>query len=135
MNDDDLIAPCGMNCGICKYHYRKKDTCPGCKAPNDDKSIYCIQCKVVICEERKKSKSGYCYECSKLPCQRMKNLDKRYSTKYHMSMLENQEYIKKHGMKKFLEKEKKKWTCPKCGGIVTCHGGMCLDCGFVKFKA
>ena len=51
-----------------------------------------------------------------------------------MSMLENLDFIKKHGIEKFLEREEKKWKCPKCGGIVTCHGGMCLDCGFVKFK-
>jgi hypothetical protein len=134
MNEKDLIAPCGMNCGICKYHYREKDTCPGCRGPNDNKPKTCIECIIVNCKEIKKSKSGLCYECSKFPCKRMKNLDKRYSTKYHMSMLENQEYIKKRGMKKFLEKEKKKWKCPNCGGIVTCHGGMCLNCGFVKFK-
>jgi hypothetical protein len=51
-----------------------------------------------------------------------------------MSMLENLEYIEKYSIDKFLEKEKKKWKCTKCGGIVTCHGGMCLSCSFEKFK-
>jgi len=134
MMEKQLIAPCGMNCGICKYYYRRKDTCPGCKGPNKNKSKYCIECIIVNCEEIKNNKSGFCYECSKIPCKRLKNLDKRYSTKYHMSMLENQDYIKKHGIEKFLEKEKQKWTCPQCGGIITCHGGICLSCGYVKFK-
>jgi len=133
MKDKDLIAPCGMNCGICKYYYRSKNTCPGCRAPDEDKLRGCRECIIVNCEEIKKSKSKLCYECSKIPCKRLKNLDKRYKTKYHMSMLENQDYIKNHGIEKFLEKEKEKWKCPKCVGIVTCHGGMCLSCGFEKF--
>ena len=132
MNYKELIAPCGMNCCICKYYYREKDTCPGCRGPDENKSKYCIDCIIVNCEEIKNNKSGFCYECSNIPCKRLKNLDKRYSTKYHMSMLENQEYIKKHGIERFLEKEKKKWNCPNCDGIVTCHEGICLNCGFEK---
>ena len=31
MMEKELIAPCGMNCGICKYYYREKDKCPGCR--------------------------------------------------------------------------------------------------------
>ena len=135
MMERELIAPCGMNCNICKYHYREKNQCPSCRGHNKNKSKYCIECVIVNCEDIKNSKSGFCYECSKKsPCRRLKNLDKRYSTKYHMSMLENLNYIKKQGMDAFLEKEKQKWTCPQCGGIVTCHGGMCLQCDFVKFK-
>jgi len=132
--EKELIAPCGMNCNICRYHYRKKDTCPGCKGPDENKTKYCIDCKIVNCEVIKNNNSGFCYECSNIPCTRLKNLDKRYSTKYHMSMLENLEFIRDRGIDVFLKKEKKKWTCPECGGIVTCHGGMCLSCGFKKIK-
>jgi len=50
-----------------------------------------------------------------------------------MSMLENLSLMKEQGIDGFLEKEALKWTCPKCSGIVTCHGGMCLSCGYQKF--
>ncbi len=130
----ELVAPCGMNCGICKYYYRRENTCPGCRGPDENKSRYCIECIIVNCTEIKNTKSGFCYECADIPCKRLKNLDKRYSTKYHMSMLENLHFMKENGIEKFLEKENEKWNCPKCGRIVTCHGGMCLSCGFVKFK-
>ena len=133
MNKEN-IAPCGMNCFICKYFHREKNQCPGCRGPNENKPKYCIECKLVICNTINKNQSGFCYDCQKIPCTRLKNLDKRYKKKYHMSMLENQDFIKKNGMKAFLEKEKKKWKCPKCGGIIICHGGMCLTCGFVKFE-
>ena len=132
--EKELIAPCGMNCGICKYYHRQKDTCPGCRGPDENKSKYCIDCIIVNCDELKKNNSEFCFDCSKLPCKRLKNLDKRYRTKYHMSMLENLDYIKENGIELFLDKEKQKWKCPKCKGIVTCHGGTCLTCGFEKYK-
>jgi hypothetical protein len=134
MMEKKLIAPCGMNCGICKYYYREKNICPGCRGPNENKAKYCIECKIVNCEVIKNSDFGFCYDCSNVSCKRLKNLDKRYSTKYHMSMLENLDFIKEKGINAFLEKEKQKWECPNCGGIVTCHGGRCLNCGFEKFK-
>jgi hypothetical protein len=123
LSEEELLAPCGIYCGICKYYHRVKNQCPGCRGPDENKSRYCIECSIKNCEVITNSKSGLCYECSNIPCKRLKNLDKRYSTKYHMSLLENQEYIKKHGIEKFLETEKQKWKCPKCNGIVTCHGG------------
>ena len=27
----ELIAPCGMNCGICYGYLREKNKCPGCR--------------------------------------------------------------------------------------------------------
>ena len=39
-------------------------------------------------------KFRYCYECDGFPCARVKRLDKRYRTKYEMSMIENLEYIR-----------------------------------------
>jgi hypothetical protein len=26
-----LVAPCGMNCGICRAYLREKNKCPGCR--------------------------------------------------------------------------------------------------------
>ena len=133
--EKEMIAPCGMNCGICKFHYREKNTCVGCRELQKKAPETRFHCIVRECEILKDRKWIFCSDkCEKYPCKRLKALDKRYSTKYHMSMLENLEYIKSHGVEKFLEKEENKWTCPECGRVVTCHGGMCLSCGFVKFK-
>ena len=129
----ELIASCGMNCGICKFHYREKNRCPGCRVDDKDKLKGCRECIIVNCDVIKKNESGFCFDCDLIPCKRLKNLDKRYRTKYHMSMLENLSLMKEHGIDVFLEKEVLKWTCPKCDGIVTCHGGMCLSCGYQKF--
>jgi hypothetical protein len=131
----DLIAPCGMNCGICKFHNRVKNNCPGCRELEKKTPRTRFKCIVRECKILKKRKWKYCSDrCENYPCKRLKSLDKRYRIKYHMSMIENLEFINEKGINKFLKKETKKWICQKCGGIVTCHGGICLKCGFEKFK-
>lgn len=130
-----LIAPCGMNCGICMAYLREKNRCPGCRGEDINKPASCVGCIVVNCEMIKKSVSGFCYECPDIPCKKIKQLDKRYRTKYRMSMIENLEYIKEHGMEKFLEKEEEKWRCPECHGIISCHVGFCVDCALEKRKS
>ena len=129
----ELIAPCGMNCNICKFHYREKNQCPGCRTEDENKPKGCQECIIINCDIIKNNETGFCYDCEKTPCKRLKNLDKRYRTKYHMSMLENLVFIKENSLELFLEKEQEKWKCPKCDGVVTCHGGICLNCGFKKF--
>lgn len=79
------------------------------------------------------SKSGYCFECDKFPCRRLKDLDKRYRTKYHMSMIENLNYIRDHEIALFLENEKHRWQCPECSAIVCVHKPNCLTCGALVF--
>ena len=123
-----LIAPCGMNCGICLAHLREKNKCPGCRVPDVNKPITRLKCKIKTCEVFKNGKIKFCYQCEKFPCDNMQKLDKRYRTKYHMSMIENLENIKKSGIRKFLQNEKTKWTCPGCSGPICVHKGYCLDC-------
>jgi rubrerythrin len=59
----------------------------------------------------------------------MKQLDKRYRIKYRMSMIENLEWIKEHGIEDFLKREEIRWQCPSCGNIVSVHRLECPDCG------
>ena len=49
-----------------------------------------------------------------------------------MSMIENLEYIRDKGIDKFLEKEREKWQCPDCDGVICCHNGLCLKCNLDK---
>jgi len=56
-------------------------------------------------------------------------MNKRYGTKYNMSVLENLENIKKLGVRKFVQNEKIRWTCSECGGIICVHTGYCSNCG------
>jgi hypothetical protein len=124
-----LVAPCGMNCGICLAYLRKKNSCPGCRGPNDKKPITRVRCKIKTCERFLTENAQFCFQCKDFPCPNLKRLDKRYRTKYNMSMIENLEQIKKRGLAKFQAIDKLKWTCSKCGSIICVHTGLCVNCG------
>lgn len=129
----ELIAPCGMNCGVCvSYLAREHDL-----KSKGLKRVYCDGClprgKNCLhmsgsCELLRDGRVRFCYECEDFPCKRLKALDKRYRTKYHLSMIENLTAIKERGIDNFLEAEQEKWGCRKCGGTVSCHIGLCLAC-------
>jgi hypothetical protein len=127
-----LIAPCGMNCGICYAYLREKDKCPGCRLFNAKEPVSIARCKIKNCEIIQKGKVKYCFECDTFPCKNLKHLDKRYRTKYNMSEIENLEYIKKNGIRKFVSNEKTRWACSKCGGTICVHKGYCHSCGKKK---
>lgn len=135
----ELIAPCGMNCGVCSgYLSFKNDTrskgigktyCTGCRPRGKNCAFMKKKCDLLG-----NGRVQYCYECGDFPCRRLKHLDERYRTLYHMSMIENLEYIQEHGITSFLEKEAQKWKCPDCGGTICCHNGICFTCGLDKLK-
>jgi hypothetical protein len=118
-----LIAPCGMDCAICSAYLREKNHCDGCNAPDRQ---YCRNCILSACEKRT---GRYCYDSGECPCRRLQQLDKRYRTKYNMSMLENLEAIKKLGIRAFVKSERERWTCKTCGGTIDVHHGKCSACG------
>ena len=130
---EEHIAPCGMNCSLCvAYQFKENDFnkkgfrktyCLGCISRGENCTHMGDRCDLL-----KKGLVRFCYECTGYPCNRLKSLDKRYRTKYHMSMIENLEFIKEHGTERFLEKEKVKWRCLECGGVICCHNGLCLNC-------
>jgi len=126
--DLSLIAPCGMNCGLCQAYLRNKKKCPSCNGIDVGKAASCVKCRIKNCEEIQASKSKFCYECSKFPCTRMKQLDKRYRTRYAMSMIENLKEIQNLGIDEFITNQKIKWTCGNCGGTICVHKGYCIDC-------
>lgn len=126
----ELIAPCGMNCGLCIGHVRKRNTCPGCNHPDDAaKAHHCAACAIKQCEYLAKSPYPFCGDCAKYPCRRLRDLDKRYRTKYRMSMLENLSEIRRIGVGEFVERERTRWDCPQCGMLVSVHRAECLACG------
>ena len=132
--NEELIAPCGMNCGICGAYLREKNSCPGCSSEDPYQRSYHRECTIRSCETIKNNSSGFCYDCSDFPCKRLRQLDKRYTTKYSMSMLENLEIIKNEGIDTFLVREEEKWKCPECGGVINCHNGICYSCKPNKLK-
>jgi hypothetical protein len=125
----ELIAPCGMNCALCLAYQRSKNTCPGCRAQDQNKGKYCRQCVIKNCACLQEFKRKiFCYRCSNFPCRRLKQLDKRYRQNYGMSMLANLRDIKEKGVTEFGGNQQIEWECPQCGNILCVHRPQCLFC-------
>lgn len=137
--DESLIAPCGMNCALCiSYQAQKNDLkqkgfarsyCAGCRPRGKN----CAFMKK-NCERLGNGLVRFCHECEDFPCARLKALDKRYRTKYHMSMIENLEQLRAIGIDRFLEQQAAAWRCSRCGEAICCHVGLCLKCDLEKLR-
>lgn len=125
----EFIASCGMNCRLCLAHQREKNHCPPCRGDDAEKSNYCVTCIIKNCDFFAEGKAKCCFECAKYPCRRLRRLDKRYRTKYHMSMLDNLVMIRESGVRAFIRSEKDRWTCSSCGNLRSVHRPHCLFCG------
>jgi hypothetical protein len=124
-----LIAPCGINCTVCRAYLRERNPCPGCRSFDKSTPVTRAQCKIKNCATFRKGDSKYCFQCGTYPCERLIQLDKRYRSRYQMSVIENLENIKGSGIRKFISHEKVRWTCHKCGGTFCVHRGCCSSCG------
>jgi hypothetical protein len=58
-------------------------------------------------------------------------MDDRYRKSYKMSVKDNLEYIKKMGMGEFVTEQYKKYSCTKCGGLISIHNRKCFQCDTV----
>jgi len=113
---DEIIAPCGMNCGVCKAYPRKKNSCHGCNFVDGNHLKTIVFCRLRTCARRT---GKFCFTCDEFPCERLKHLDKRYRTRYGMSEMDNLRYIRDYGVKRFLEQEHERWVSDK--GILCVH--------------
>jgi len=112
----NLIAPCGMNCGICKAYLRENNPCHGCNKAQENKPKTRVNCRLRVCRKRT---GKFCCHCPEFPCDRLRHLDKRYRTRYGMSEIENLEFIRKNGIRKFVAAERKRWVTEQ--GIFCVH--------------
>ena len=128
----ELIAPCGMNCGICKSYLAysrgipkergRTIHCPGCLPRNKN-------CFIKRgCRKLRRSEISFCYECEEMPCGNLDRLDRRYRRRYNMSMVDNLRELEEKGMEKFLEIQEVKYECPQCDDVISVHDGKCYVC-------
>ena len=106
------IGVCGLDCGLCpRYYTVGPSRCPGCCGPdffNKHPSCSFITCCV------KKKNLEVCAECSNFPCSKFKS-DEEYqqlkeSSSYpsYKKVMPNLNFIKKHGIEKFVGQQKKR---------------------------
>jgi hypothetical protein len=128
----ELVAPCGMNCGICKAYLaysrgvpRKRGSvthCSGCRPR--DKNCFIKR----GCSKLSKNQVRFCYECEQMPCANLDRVDRRYRLRYAMSMVSNLRELEEKGMESFLKTQAAKYKCPVCGDVTSVHDGKCYVC-------
>ena len=134
----DLLAPCGMNCAICRAYIAYTHHLPQVRG----KITYCAGCLPRAkncyikrgCKKLSKHQLQSCRECDTMPCEKLAHLDKRYRERYGMSMVENLKLQKARGIDEFLKNQAERYTCPDCGEMICVHDAKCLICGY-KGKA
>jgi hypothetical protein len=106
------IACCGLDCGLCpRYYTMGTSRCPGCAGPNFSNKH--PSCSFITCCVIKKNLE-VCAQCPEFPCPKFKT-ERQYqqmkeSSSYppNRKILPNLNFIKKHGLKKFIQQQKKR---------------------------
>jgi hypothetical protein len=127
-----IIAPCGINCSLCRAYIRDSKPCVGCRGGDSNKSNACLTCSIMNCMKLAAGNHQFCFSCTNFPCAELTRLDHRYRTKYGVSVIANLESIKYVGVKRFILEETDKWTCPECGLRLCMHKPQCVNCGYEK---
>jgi hypothetical protein len=135
----ELIAPCGMNCGLCASYQAlvhdvkargvRMPSCAGCRP----RGKMCAFLKK-RCDKLRRDAVRFCFECETFPCHELRTIDARYKDRYRMGMIENLESIRDRGLPAFLRAQRRKWACDRCGGTVSCHNGLCFGCDFKRLR-
>ncbi|MFX1238380.1 MAG: DUF3795 domain-containing protein [Promethearchaeota archaeon] len=141
----ELLAPCGLYCGVCGIYKAHKENKIGLKkvllptfnfvAKNvDDISctgclsdgvvfIGCQSCQIKKCTSGKEIEG--CHQCEEWPCKHIDNFPVTIAKKV---MLRNIPLWKVLGTEKFVESEETRYTCPECGNILFRGAKKCIKC-------
>jgi hypothetical protein len=135
--DQQLIAPCGMYCGLCSSYLAYLHQVPRQRG----KFTYCAGCRPRgkpcaflkrRCERLRSHTVQYCFECPDYPCQRLEHVAERYRTKYGLDFLQNLALVQTQGEDALLAALHERYACERCGGLRSVHSGKCFACDEIK---
>jgi hypothetical protein len=106
------IGVCGLDCGLCpRYYTVGASRCPGCCGPEFFSKH--PSCSFITCCVKKRNLE-VCAECGDFPCPKFKS-DEEYqqlkeSSSYpsYKKVMANLNFIKEHGVEKFVGQQKKR---------------------------
>jgi hypothetical protein len=143
----NLLAPCGLYCGVCSIHIADRDNnlkfkniladlykpmtksaddikCSGCLAESEeDIFLYCKTCPIRDCVKSK----GFngCYQCDDFPCKFIDRFPIPVGKKVIMRAIPRWRDI---GTEKWVEEEEKRYHCPECGNSLFRGAKRCNQC-------
>ncbi|MFX0006191.1 MAG: DUF3795 domain-containing protein [Promethearchaeota archaeon] len=144
----DLLAPCGLYCGVCAIHIADRDSnlkfknilvdvykpvsktaddikCTGCMSENQEGIFgYCKSCPIRDCILKKGFYS--CSQCDDFPC---KYIDRFPIPVGKRVILRAIPRWKEIGTEKWVEEEEKRYHCPECNNSLFRGAKRCNKCG------
>lgn len=127
----ELLAPCGLWCGVCSIYIAHRDnntkfkekllpvykafaknlddiSCTGCLS---DGIVFpaCRACRIKKCCNEKNIDG--CYQCVDFPCKFVDNFPIPVGKRVILRAIP---YWCEHGTEKFVEEERKRYHCPDC---------------------
>ena len=100
------VGACGLDCSLCpRYYTVGTSRCPGCCGPDFWQKH--PGSPILTCCVRRKGLE-FCSDCIDFPCTKYKDVDKYDSFLTHQKMVSNLNFIKKHGVQKFIDQQEKR---------------------------
>jgi hypothetical protein len=115
----DMVAPCGMDCGICEMHTCEENSplydrliergipkesipCKGCRTIKGMCPVIKEKCKTFMCYSGRNI--NFCYECDEFPCRKLHPAADRAEILPHNLKIFNLCTIKNSGIEEFLDR-------------------------------
>ena len=137
----DLLAPCGLYCGVCGVYMANRDNnqklkeklavaygvtpeqidCKGCQS--DTKFTYCETCAIRSCNQEK-NYAG-CHECEDFPCKLIDDFPVPVGKKVILRSIPARRNL---GTEKWVDEEEKRYSCPQCGDQLFRGARRCGNC-------
>jgi predicted RNA-binding Zn-ribbon protein involved in translation (DUF1610 family) len=151
----DLIAPCGLYCGVCAIYIAHRDNNHKFKErlanlykgnvagkgtlPNSENlTADDIRCRGCLSDERFmhcrqcgirncKKEKGFtgCHQCDEFPCHHIENFPMTIGKKVILRAIP---YWREVGTKKWIQDEESRYICPECGNKVFRGAVKCNKC-------
>lgn len=154
IRDTNLMAPCGLYCGVCGvyiatrdnnakfkavlgtlYGSRPEDTeCRGCMQPDPAEKLYgyCTMCSIRDCVRAKGFYS--CHQCLEWPCDQVRNFGLATGRRVMMQTIPVwREKVAMHGHEEgsveWARSVCERYHCPDCGSPLFRGAQKCRACG------
>ena len=137
----ELLAPCGLYCGVCALYLASRDNnqklkdklavaygvtpeqidCNGCLS--DNKFVYCQTCDIRACV-MEKNYAG-CHQCKAFPCEFIDDFPVPVGKKVILRSVPER---RKLGTDKWVTQEELRYRCPHCNNRLFRGARRCRSC-------